>query len=73
MYDLAISLFVPLLVFPNDRQVADYRDKPLLMHCAACERPLEMPMTTFCCICNKRLSWAFYVALGFIPAAGDRD
>ena len=43
------------------------------MKCAAYERPLEMtvcriletPMTTFCCICNKRLSWECYAMLGF--------
>ena len=34
------------------------------MICAAGERPLEMPMTTFCCICDKRLSWEFYATLG---------
>src|SRR5438128_5019094 len=42
------------------------------MICAACERPLEMTvcrsfetlMTTFCCICNKRLSREFYATLG---------
>src|SRR6266576_2707085 len=47
------------------------------MNCAASERPLEMtacrtfetPMTTFCCICNKRLSWEIYATLGSTMAA----
>src|SRR5438128_4448994 len=29
-------------------------------------RSFETRMTTFCCICNKRLSWKFYATLGQI-------
>src|SRR6266511_1316551 len=32
-------------------------------------QPLKTAMTTFCCICNKRLSWEFYATSGFTFAA----